>query len=82
MNSRHSFFSLLALGLAVALTARPVQAQTRVGEAAMVKNEVVRVATATTQINVGDALLRDVMVRSGLVSAARLLMADSTNLSL
>ncbi|WP_375787600.1 FecR domain-containing protein [Bradyrhizobium sp. Pha-3] len=82
MNSRHSFFSLLALGLAVALTAHPVQAQTRVGEAAMVKNEVVRVAAATTPINVGDALLRDETVRTGLESAARLVMADSTNLSL
>ncbi|GKQ52463.1 FecR domain-containing protein [Bradyrhizobium sp. Ce-3] len=82
MNSPHSFFSLAAIGLAVALTAHPAQAQTRVGEAAMVKNEVVRVAAATMPINVGDALLRDETVRTGLESAARLVMADSTNLSL
>src|SRR4029077_91004 len=32
--------------------------------------------------NVGDGLLRDEVVRTGLDSAARLVMADSTNLSL
>jgi len=38
----------------------PVHAQTRVGEAAVVKNEVVRVAgPSTSRINVGDAVLRD-----------------------
>jgi len=83
MNSRLWFFSAFVLGLLVALTASPVHAQTRVGEAAVVKNEVVRVAaSATTQINVGDGLLRDEVVRTGLDSAARLVMADSTNLSL
>ena len=60
MNSRHCFFFAFAFSLVVALTASPVHAQTRVGEAAVVKNEVVRVAaSATTQINVGDGLLRD-----------------------
>src|SRR5229473_1291311 len=83
MNLRHCFFSAFAFSLVVALTASPVHAQTRVGEAAVVKNEVVRVAaSATTQINVGDGLLRDEIVRTGLDSAARLVMADSTNLSL
>jgi hypothetical protein len=83
MNSRRSFLPILALGFVVALTATPVQAQTRVGEAAVVKNEVVRVAaSSTTQINVGDALLRDETVRTGADSATRLVMADSTNLSL
>ena len=38
--------------------------------------------SATSQINVGDGLLRDEIVRTGLDSAARLVMADSTNLSL
>src|SRR5690348_6650330 len=56
-------------------------AQTRIGEAAVVKNEVVNVST-TTQINVGDGVLRDETVRTGADSAARLVMADSTNLSL
>jgi len=83
MNSRRGLLPTLALGLIVALTASPVAAQTRVGEAAVVKNQVVRVAaSSTTQINVGDALLRDEVVRTGLESAARLVMADSTNLSL
>jgi hypothetical protein len=84
MNARNFHLSFFCtLGLIVALTASPVQAQTRVGEAAVVKNEVVRVAgSATSQINVGDALLRDEVVRTGLDSATRLVMADSTNLSL
>ena len=83
MNSRHCFLSAFVLALVVALTAFPVQAQTRVGEAAVVKNEVVRVAaSATSQINVGDGLLRDEVVRTGVDSATRLVMADSTNLSL
>lgn len=61
----------------------PAFAQARVGEAAVVQNEVVRVgASASTQINVGDGLLRDEVVRTGLASAARLVMADNTNLSL
>lgn len=83
MNSRHCFLSAFAFSFVVALMASPVHAQTRVGEAAVVKNEVVRVAaSATTQINVGDSLLRDEVVRTGLDSATRLVMADSTNLSL
>jgi hypothetical protein len=91
MNSRHCFemksrHSLpLSIGFVVCFVAAasPVHAQTRVGEAAVVKNEVVRVAgSATSQINVGDGLLRDEVVRTGLDSATRLVMADSTNLSL
>ncbi|HZC97877.1 MAG TPA: hypothetical protein VE267_17445, partial [Bradyrhizobium sp.] len=83
MNSRHCFFSILVLGVIVVLAGNPVHAQQRVGEAAVVKNEVVRVAASSaSQINVGDGLLRDEVVRTGLDSAARLVMADSTNLSL
>jgi hypothetical protein len=83
MNSRHCFLFIFVPGLVVALATSPVHAQTRVGEAAVVKNEVVRVAgPSITQINVGDGLLRDEVVRTGLDSAARLVMADSTNLSL
>src|SRR5260370_5699296 len=83
MNSRHCFLSAFVLALVVALTAGPVHAQPRVGGVAVVKNEVVRVAaSATSQINVGDGLLRDEVVRTGLDSATRLVMADSTNLSL
>ncbi|MBR0870520.1 FecR domain-containing protein [Bradyrhizobium tropiciagri] len=82
MHSRHGFPSILALGVLAALTAGPAAAQTRVGEAAVVKNEVVRIAASTTPINVGDAVLRDETVRTGADSAARLVMIDSTNLSL
>jgi len=83
MNSRHGVLCIFALCMAATLAASPARAQTRVGEAAVVKNEVVRVmASATSQINVGDGVLRDEIVRTGLDSAARLVMADSTNLSL
>ena len=83
MKSRNcSLFSLL-LGAIAVLTASRLSAQTRVGEAAVVKNEVLRVAaSATSRINVGDGLLRNEIVRTGLDSAARLVMSDSTNLSM
>src|ERR1700722_18218236 len=75
--------SIIATFVLAALASAPAFAQARVGEAAVVKNQVVRVAgSATSQINVGDGLLRDEIVRTGLDSAARLVMADSTNLSL
>ena len=83
MKSRHNSFFTFLLGAIVLLAATPLSAQTRVGEAAVVKNEVVRVAgSATSRVNVGDGLLRDEIVRTGLDSAARLVMSDSTNLSL
>jgi hypothetical protein len=85
MNSRCGVLSIYisAFCFAAGLTANPAHAQARVGEAAVVQNEVVRVAgSATSQINVGDGMLRDEIVRTGLASAARLVMADSTNLSL
>jgi hypothetical protein len=72
-----------ALFLAAVVAANPARAQARVGEAVIIQNEVVRVAaSASTQINVGDGLLRDEVVRTGDASAARLVMADNTNLSL
>ena len=83
MNLRHGILCVTALCVATALAASPARAQTRVGEAAVIKNEVVRVAgSATSQINVGDSVIRDETVRTGRDSAARLVMADSTNLSL
>jgi hypothetical protein len=83
MNWRHGILYIFALCLAAGLAASTAHAQARVGEAAVIKNEVVRVmGSATSQINVGDGLLRDEIVRTGLDSAARLVMADSTNLSL
>jgi hypothetical protein len=83
MKSRNCSLFVFLLGAIAALTASPLSAQTRVGEATVVKNEVHRVAgPATSRINVGDGLLRDEIVRTGLDSAARLVMSDSTNLSL
>ena len=82
MHSRHFLLLAFVLGLIIAPAGRPAHAQTRVGEAVVVKNEVVRVAASITQINVGDALLRDEVVRTGIDSAVRLVLADSTNLSL
>jgi len=82
MQWRHVLY-LCALCLAAGLASNPAHAQARVGEAAIIKNEVVQVAgSATSPINVGDDVLRDEIVRTGLDSAARLVMADSTNLSL
>lgn len=80
MNLRSLLFPTLALATFCAVPC--AHAQTRVGEAVLVKNEVVRVATSTTPINVGDSMLRDETVRTGADSAARFVMADSTNLSL
>lgn len=66
-----------------AFASNRAEAQTRVGEAAIVKNSVVRVAATTSgQLKVGDGLLRDEGVRTGSDSAARLVMVDSTNLSI
>jgi hypothetical protein len=82
MNWRQVIY-ISALCMTAALADSPAYTQVRVGEAAVIQNEVVRVmGSATSQINVGDGVLRDEIVRTGLDSAARLVMADSTNLSL
>jgi hypothetical protein len=83
MDLRHRVLLISALCVAAGLAASPAHAQARVGEAAVIHNEVVRVmGSAASQINVGDGVLRDEIVRTGQDSAARLVMADSTNLSL
>ena len=83
MNWRHTVFLLLIFSAAAGLSAGSAQAQARVGEAVVVQNEVRRIAgSASSRINVGDGLLRDEVVRTGLDSATRLVMADNTNLSL
>src|SRR5438034_9560214 len=83
MSLRFCVLYISALCVAASFAANPAHAQARVGEAAVVKNEVVRVMGATSsQISVGNGVLRDEIVRTGLDSAARLVMADSTNLSL
>jgi hypothetical protein len=81
MNWRYGVLLVSALGLAAGLAARSAHA--RVGEAAVIQNQVVRVTgSAASQINVGDGVLRDEVVRTGLESAARLVMAGNTNLLL
>jgi hypothetical protein len=61
----------------------PAYAQVRVGEAAVVKNEVLRVAgPSTTRSMSAMDWSADETVRTGIDSATRLVMADSTNLSL
>lgn len=80
MNLRFCFFPLLFT--AAICAASGAKAQTRVGQAVVIQNEVVRVAATTTPVNVGDNMLRDETVRTGVDSAARFVMADSTNLSL
>jgi len=82
MIGRNYILSTLAICVLAVIGLAPAHAQ-RIGEAAVVKNEVIRVTgSGGTQINVGDALLRDETVRTGADSAARLVMSDSTNLSL
>jgi hypothetical protein len=85
MNWRRCIFFLLSLVVTsgIAQPCALAQSQTRIGEAVVIQNEVVRVAgSAATQINIGDGVLRDETVRTGTESAARFVMADSTNLSL
>jgi hypothetical protein len=83
MNWRHCviFLSVVALTSIAANSAHAEGA--RIGQAVIIKNEVLRDAEATpSQINVGDGVLRDETVRTGADSAARFVMLDSTNLSL
>src|SRR3954454_11243524 len=82
MISRHYILLVLAISALPVVASAPARAQ-RVGEDAVVKNQVIRVTgSGGSQINVGDAVLRDETVRTGGNSAARLVMIDSTNLSL
>jgi hypothetical protein len=84
MYSRRCGVLFFASGLAATLAAGSACAsETRVGEAVVIQNDVVRVAgTSTSPVNIGDSMLRDEVVRTGVDSAARFVMADSTNLSI
>src|ERR1700752_1215033 len=83
MNWRNSIFAALTVCVLLHIGFAQAQAPARVGEAAVVQNEVIRVSGESgTQINVGDAVLRNETVRTGAASATRLVMIDSTNLSL
>jgi hypothetical protein len=82
MIGRNYILSTLAICALTVIASAPAHAQ-RVGEAAVVQNEVIKVAgSGGSQINVGDAVLRNETVRTGTNSATRLVMIDSTNLSL
>jgi len=81
MQWRSVFIFAFCVAASVAAPHAHAQAPARIGEAAVVHNEVVNVTT-TSQISVGDGVLRDETVRTGAESAARFVMADSTNLSL
>jgi hypothetical protein len=83
MGWRNCIVLMSGICLLADFVSAPASAQTRVGQAAVIKNQVHRVAgSAASQISVGDSVLRDEVVRTGVDSAARLVMADSTNLSL
>ena len=83
MGWRNSVLLMSSICLLAGFVSAPASAQTRVGQAAVIKNQVHRVSgSATSQISVGDSVVRDEVVRTGADSAARLVMADSTNLSL
>ena len=70
----------LTVGLAAQLA---FAGESRIGEAVVIQNNVVRVAgEATSPVNIGDSMLRNEVVRTGTDSAARFVMADSTNLSI
>lgn len=83
MNWRNYISAALTIFVFSEVSAAHAQAPKRVGEAAVVQNEVIRVSgSGGSQINVGDAVLRNETVRTGASSATRLVMIDSTNLSL
>jgi hypothetical protein len=83
MNWRNHILAALTICVSSEIDNAYAQAPARVGEAAVVQNEVIRVSgSGGTQINVGDAVLRNETVRTGANSATRLVMIDSTNLSL
>jgi hypothetical protein len=79
MGWRNSILLMSGICLLAGFVSAPASAQTRVGQAAVIKNQV---TGGGRQLNVGDGVVRDEMVRTGADSAARLVMADSTNLSL
>jgi hypothetical protein len=57
--------------------------ETRIGEAVVIQERRRRLpGEATRPVNVGYSMLRDEVVRTGIGSAARYVMADSTNLSI
>src|ERR1700760_2084170 len=65
MNLRYGVLCLSFVVFGIAIATGSASAQTRVGEAAVVRNEVVHVTgSGGSQINVGDAVLRDEIDRT------------------
>jgi uridine phosphorylase len=63
---RNSILAALTICVASDISIAFAQTPARVGEAAVVKNEVIRVSgSGGTQINVGDAVVRNETVRTG-----------------
>jgi len=83
MSLRRRTIVVAASAAALLAAAGYARADNRVGEAVLVEKDVARVAgAATSPVNVGDGVLRNETLRTGNDSAARLVMVDSTNLSL
>ena len=73
----------LAAGLLIAgVLITPASAQQRIGEAAAVQNQVVRVSGGTTAgLSTGGSVFRNETIRTAAASSARLVFLDQTNLS-
>jgi len=72
MNWLNYILAALTIVVSSEIGIASAQAPARVGEAAVVQNEVIRVSgSGGTQINVGDAVLRDETVRTGANSATQ-----------
>jgi hypothetical protein len=66
MNWRNYILAALTICVSSEISNAYAQAPARVGEAAVVQNEVIRASgSGGTQINVGDAVLRNETVRTG-----------------
>lgn len=82
IRRRRSEFSVL-LGLAAAFVALDVRAYENIGVASFVRNEVNGVLpTRSVVINVGESVVRDEIVKTAQDSVAKLVFADSSNLSI
>lgn len=79
---RNTAFALAVL-LAGFAFCNAASAQTRIGAATAVRNEVTAIMSAQEQpLAVGSAVYQDETIRTGAASVAQLLFADQTNLSI
>src|SRR3984957_6557224 len=73
MGWRNSVLLMSSICLLAGFVSAPASAQTRVGQAAVIKNQVHRVSgSATSQISVGASVVRDEVGRPGAARAGRL----------